>query len=224
MTLLEDFSQELPRSDLSRRRIRSAIVFVIAMIVSALLLGFLFDLGPDLPLESVLSDVGDFPADHIWINSSEPLSLYNQLSKHVVVVFFCRLSTLTDLQYFSRLEAIHEEFMEEPFVVIAVIQTEETSVDELHGLVEDWGIEFPVIIDNQGTVSSRFNVSSFPSVIVLDSRARVSARFYVGWEKADLRGIVDDLLQQVRAMRYSQINVYHPDGGTYIPSSLPQEN
>jgi len=224
VTFLENYSQELPRSELSRKRIRSAILFVIAMIASAVFLGFLFDLGPDLPEECVLSDVGDFPGDHIWFNSNEPLSLYDQLSRHVVVVFFCRLSTLTDLQYFSRLEAIHEEFLEEPFVIIAAIQTEETSIDELRDIVEDWGIEFPVIIDNRGTVSGRFNVSTFPALLVLDSRARVSARFYAGWEKADLRGIVDDLLQQFRAMRYSQIDVYHPDGGSFIPNSVHQEN
>lgn len=189
------------------------------MIASAFLLGFLFDLGPDLPDECVLTDVEDFPGDHIWLNSSEPLSLYDQLSRHVVVLFFCKLSTLTDLQYFSRLEAIHQEFMEEPFAVVAIIQTEETSIDELRGIVEDWGIEFPVIIDNREAVSSHFNVSTFPSVLVLDSRARISARFYAGWEKADLRGIVDDLLQQLSAMRFSQIVVYHPDGGSFIPGS-----
>ena len=220
MILLEEYSHELPRSELSRKRIRSGIVFSLAMIVSAFFIGFLFDLGPESQVENVLSDVGDFPADHIWFNSSEPISLYDQLSKHVVIVFFCRLSTLSDLQYFSRLEAIHEEFFEEPFAVIAAIQTDETSIDELHSLVEDWGIEFPVIIDNRGAVSSRFNVSTFPSVLALDSRARVSARFYVGWEKADLRGIVVDLLQQLRAMRYSQIVVFHPDGGAFIPSSV----
>lgn len=224
MIPLEDYSHELPRSELSRKRIRSGIVFAAAMIASAFFLGFLFDLGPDPQVQTVLSDVGDFPADHIWINSNEPLSLYDQLSRHVVVVFFCRLSTLNNLQYFSRLEAIHEEFFEEPFAVIAAIQTDETSIDELHSIVEDWGIEFPVIIDNTGTVSDRFNVSSFPSVLVLDSRAQVSARFYVGWEKADLRGIVDDLLSQLRAMRYSQIVVYQPDGGSFIPNSEHQNN
>ncbi|NOQ21566.1 MAG: redoxin domain-containing protein [Candidatus Aegiribacteria sp.] len=224
MILLENYSHELPRSELSRKRIRSGIIFVIAMIGSAFFLGFLFDLGSEPQEEYVLSDVEDFPGDHIWFNSNEPLSLYDQLSRHVVVVFFCRLSTLTDLQYFSRLEAIHEEFIEEPFAVIAVIQTEETSIDELRSIIKDWGIEFPVIIDNTGTVSSRFNVNAFPSVLVLDSRARVSARFYVGWEKADLRGIVDDLLQQLRAMRYSQIVVYRPDGGSFIPNSIHQGN
>lgn len=224
MTLLEDYSQELPRSEFSRRRRRSSIRFIIAMIATAFLIGFLFDLGPEPPVDNLLSDVGDFPGDHIWFNTIEPLSLYNQLSRHVVVVFFCRLSTLSDLQYISKLEEIQKEFIEEPLVVIAAVQTEETSIEELRSIVEDWGIELPVIIDNRGTVSHRFNVSSYPSLLVLDARARVSARFYAGWEKADLRGIVDDLLQQLKAMHYTLIEVYHPDGGCFVPNSIPSEN
>jgi len=218
MATLDDYSHELPRSELSRKRTRSTILFIAAMVLAAFCIGFLFDLGPEPPVENVLSNVGDFPGDHIWFNTSEPLSLYDQLSRHVVVVFFCRLSTLSDLQYLSRLEDIQEEFNEEPLVVVASIQMESDSIDELQNVIEDWGIEFPVIIDDHGTVSHRFNVNTFPSLIVLDSRARVSARFYVGWEKADLRGIIDDLLQQFRAMRYSQFVYYHPDGGSFIPS------
>jgi peroxiredoxin len=218
VTLLKDYSQELPKSDLTRRRMRSAVIFIIAMIATAFLISFLFDLGPELPVQNVLSAVGDFPADHIWLNASEPLNLYDQLSKHVVVIFFCKLSTLSDLQYFSRLEQIQEEFSDEPLAVITAIQTEETSIDELRGIVEDWGIEFPVIIDNRGIVSNRFNVCSSPSLLVLDARARVAARFYTGWEEADLRGIVNDLLQQLRAMRFSSIEIYHSDGGFYVPN------
>lgn len=217
MTFLKYYSQELPKSDLNRRRVRSTVIFIVAMIATAFLIGFLFDLGPEPPVENVLSNVGDFPVDHIWLNASEPLSLYDQLSKHVVVIFFCRLSTLSDLQYFSRLEQIQKEFSDEPLTVITAVQTDETSIDELLGSVEDWGIEFPVIIDNRGIVSNRFNVCSSPSLLVLDARARVSARFYAGWEEADLRGIVKDLLQQLRAMRFSTIEIYHSDGGSYIP-------
>jgi peroxiredoxin len=218
MFSLDDYSNEMPRSELSRKRTRSTILFIAAMVVAAFCIGFLFDLGPEPPVENVLSNVGDFPADHIWFNTSEPLSLYNQLSRHVVVVFFCRLSTLSDLQYLSRLEDIQIEFQEEPLVVVACIQMESDSINELRNIIDDWGIEFPVIIDDHGTVSHRFDVSTFPSLVVLDSRARVSARFYVGWEKADLRGIVDDLLQQLRAMRYSQFTSFKPDGGCFIPS------
>ena len=75
-----------------------------------------------------------------------------------------------------------------------------------------------MIIDNRGIVSNRFDVTSSPSLLVLDARARVAARFYAGWEKADLEGIVDDLLQQLRAMRFSTIDIYHSDGGSYVPN------
>jgi len=224
VTLLKEYSKELAKSELIRRRQRSAVRFIIAMIAAAFLIGFLFDLGPEPPRENVLSNVGDFPDNHIWLNTSEPLSLYDQLNKHIVVIFFCRLSTLSDLQYFSRLEQIQEEFREEPLVVITAVQTDETSIDNLHGIIEDWGIEFPVIIDNQGIVANRFDVTTSPSLLVLNSRARVAARFYVGWERADLRGIVYDLLHQLRAMRYPMLEIFHPDGGSYDPCSLHSES
>ena len=224
MTTPEDYSQELPRSSLSRRRTRSTIVFLAVMVAVAFLIGFLFDLGPEQPASEVLSDVGDFPADHVWFNTSEPLSLYNQLSRHVVVIFFCNLETLSDLEYCQRLESLQEEFMEQPMAVVAVVSTAETSVDELWETIGDWGIDFPVVIDNQGMVCRRFNVGTIPALLVLDARARVSARFFMGWDRADLRGIVEDLMQQLRAMRYTDIHIFHPDGGRYIPENLPGDS
>lgn len=221
MTAPEEYSQELPRSSLSRRRTRSTILFLAVMVAVAFLIGFLFDLGPEQHASEVLSDVGDFPADHVWFNTSEPLSLYNQLSRHVVVIFFCNLETMSDLEYCQRLESLQEEFREQPMAVVAVVDTPETSVDELWETVRDWGIDFPVVIDNQGMVSRRFNVGTIPALLVLDARARVSARFFMGWDRADLRGIVEDLMQQLRAMRYTDIHIFHPDGGRYIPENLP---
>lgn len=217
MTPSEDYSSELPRSALSRSRIRSTILFLAVMLLVAFLIGFLFDLGPEPPEEVVLSDVGDFPAGHNWFNTSSPLSLYDQLSRHVVVIFFCGLETLVDVEYCRRLEDLDEEFREQPLAVIVSVRTEETSLEELEDMVTDWGIDLPVIIDNQGMVARRFHVSTFPALLVLDARARVSARFYIGWDRADLRGIVEDLLQQLRAMRYRDIQIFRPDGGSYLP-------
>lgn len=218
MTPSEDYSSELPRSDLSRSRIRSTVLFLAVMLVIAFLIGFLFDLGPEPPEEVLLSDVGDFPSGHTWFNTSRPLSLYDQLSRHVVVIFFCGLETLGDVEYCRRLEDLDEEFREQPLAVVLSVRTEETSTEELEDMVTDWGIDLPVIIDNQGMVAGRFNVSTLPALLVLDARARVSARFYIGWDRADLRGIVEDLLQQLRAMRYRGIRIFHPDGGRYLPA------
>ena len=227
MTEPEDYSKELPRTELSRRKARSTVLFLVAMLAVALFIGFVFNLGPETPVEQVLSDVGDFPGDHAWFNTSRPLSLYDQLSRHVVVLFFCRLNTLSDLEYFSRLEEIQNEFREQPLAVIAVLRTDSRSASNLQNTINDWGIDFPVIIDHTGAVSDRFSVSASPALIVLDARARISARFFMGWDKADLRGIVNDLLQQLRAMRYHDTVIFNPDGGNYVPDSFhadPESN
>ncbi|MCK5065158.1 MAG: redoxin domain-containing protein [Candidatus Fermentibacteraceae bacterium] len=224
MSLLEDYSKDLPMTSLGRKKIRSTVLFLLALMITAFLLSFLFALSPAPPTESILSDVDDFPSEHIWFNSSEPLSLYSQLRRHVVIVFFCRMSTLSDVQYFTRLQDIQTEFRERPLVVVIALETVETSIDELESIVTDWGIDFPVIVDNRGIVSNRFNVSSYPSLLVLDTQARVSARFYTGWEQANLKGIVEDLLQLEGAMRSLQGQIFRPDGESFIPNSLRVES
>ncbi|MCD4847011.1 MAG: redoxin domain-containing protein [Candidatus Aegiribacteria sp.] len=224
MILLEDYSKDLPMTSLGRKKIRSTALFLLALVLSAFLISFLFSLNPEPPSESILSDVDDFPREHIWFNSSEPLSIYNQLRRHVVVVFFCRMSTLSDVQYFTLLKEIQTEFEEQPLVVVIALETSESSIEELESIVNDWGIDFPVIVDNRGIVSNRFNVSSYPALLVLDSQARVSARFYTGWEQADLKGIVEDLLQLEGAMRPSPSPVFRPDGESFIPNSLRAES
>ena len=224
MSILEDYSKDLPMTSLGRKKLRSTALFLMALVATAFLISFLFSLSPDPPRESILSDVDDFPQEHIWFNSSEPLSIYNQLRRHVVVIFFCRMSTLSDVQYFTLLQEIQTEFEEQPFVVVIALETSETSIEELESIVNDWGIDFPLIVDNRGIVSSRFNVSSYPSLLVLDSQARVSARFYTGWEQTDLKGIVEDLLQLEGAMRPAPGPIFRPDGKSFIPNSLRAES
>jgi peroxiredoxin len=224
MIFLEDYSKDLPMTSLGRKKLRSTILFFLALVATAFLISFLFSLSPEPPSESILSDVDDFPREHVWFNSSEPLSIYNQLRRHVIVIFFCRMSTLSDVQYFTMLQEIQTEFEEQPLVVVIALETSETSIKELEDIVIDWGIDFPVIVDNRGIVSNRFNVSSYPSLLVLDSQARVSARFYTGWEQADLKGIVEDLLRLEGAMRSSPGPIFRPDGESFIPNSLRVES
>jgi len=218
---MEDYSGDLPKTELVRKQIRSTILFALALVAAALLIGSLFRLGPTPPDTGILTYVGDFPSDHIWFNTSEPLSVYNQLSQHVSVLFFCELSALSDLQYLSRLEELDEYYSDLPLAVIVILVSSETDVSELTTTVETWGVDFPIIIDSSELVSQRFRVSTYPAVLVLDSKATVSTRFYAGWEEADLQGIVGDLFEQGTAMRNLSTTPFEPDGGTYFPEPDP---
>ena len=203
-----------------QRRIRSAVFFGIAAILTAVLISYLFKLGPERPDTRILTYVGDFPQSHIWMNTSEPLSVYEQLQKHIIVIFFSRFSSLADVDYLSRLEELDQSYPENPIAIIVVLADDASSPDQLAETVDDWGVHFPIIVDRDGEVSSSFSVSAIPALLILDTRARVSARFYSGWEQADLRGIVGDLLEQGTAMRSLAGVKFAPDGGSYLPDTI----
>ncbi len=217
---MNDYSTELPRTELGRRKTRAMILFGLVLLVTAFAIAYLFRLGPEPPPEIILTDVDDFPEGHVWINADEPLSVYDELRRHVVVILFCELATLDDLAAVERLEGVSDAFSGEPLATIMVLRTDETDPAILEDTVTDWGIEFPVVIDHAGMVSGRFEVGSYPVLLILDAQSRVSARYYSGWEQADITGIVEDLLQQGRAMRMSAPHVFQPGRGVHVPDSL----
>jgi hypothetical protein len=220
---LIDFRNDLPQSDFMKRRIRSAVLFSIAAILTAMGISYLFTLGPKPPPTQILTYVGDFPGDLIWLNTSAPLSVYEQLQNHIIVIFFSRFSNLADVEYLNRLEELNLSYPDNPLAIVVVLEDEQSDPGELMRTVETWGVFFPVIVDATGEVSSSFGVSSTPALVVLDTKARVSARFYSGWEQADLKGIVGDLLEQGTATRSLAVTRFTPDGGSFFPDSIQSE-
>jgi len=217
---LMSFRSDLRQTEFMKSRIRSGLIFSVAAILTALGISYLFTLGPKPPDTRILTYVGDFPEDHIWLNTSDPLSVYRQLQNHIIIIFFSRFSNLADVEYLDRLEELNQSYPENPLSIIVVLEDEVSDPGELQQTVDAWGVFFPVIVDQDGGVSSSFGVSAIPALVVLDSRARISARFYSGWEQADLRGIVGDLLEQGTAMRSLALTKYIPDGGSSFPDSI----
>lgn len=217
---MADYRSDLPLTEYMKKRIRSGVLFFFAAVLTAMGISYLFTLGPDTPDTRILTYVGDFPAEHIWLNTSEPLSVYRQLQNHIIVVYFSGFTNLSDVEYLSRLEELDLSYPDSPVCVVVVLEDEESDSTALRQTVDTWGVVFPVIVDRSGAVSASFGVSSLPALVVLDSKARVSARFYSGWEQADLRGIVSDLLEQGTAMRSLAPTRFVPDGGASFPDSL----
>jgi len=217
---LNEFRRDLRKTEFVKMRIRSTVIFSIAALLTAVGISYLFKLGPEPPDTRILMYVGDFPEGHAWMNTSEPLSVYGQLQKHIIVIFFSEFSNLADVDYLNRLEELDQSYPESPLSIVVVFEGEESDPVELERMVDAWGVFFPVIVDNDGLVSSSFGVSAVPALVVLDSRARVSARFYSGWEQADLRGIVGDLLEQGTAMRCLAGVRFVPDGGSVFPETF----
>lgn len=218
---MNQYSDELPKTYEHRRRILARFAFAGVALLSALGLAVLFTLQGDPPAPTErYQAVGDFDGEHIWFNTSRPLSLYDQYRGHIIVVHFCRFETLSAVEDLSKLRRLNQEFEDAPVGMVVVYRTDTTELTSLHSTVRGWGLEFPIIVDDCGDVSENFGVTAYPAVIVLGTHKRISARFYVGWQEADLQGIVADLLGEGNASANIAREPFIPDGGEYVPPRL----
>ncbi|MBD3368733.1 redoxin domain-containing protein [Candidatus Fermentibacteria bacterium] len=204
-----------------KRQILSRWLFGVAVVVAAGGLAVIYRLQDGSPPSTErYQSVGDFPEGHVWFNTAEPISLYDQLTGHVVVVHFCEFTHLSDVQDLTKLRDLRDEFEEMPISVIVVYRTDQTDLDSLQRTVDSWEVGFPIVVDHEGTISDNFGVSSFPAVLALGTHKRVSAKYYTGWQRVDLQGVVNDLIQEAVASRSIARYRFEPERGRYVPPGM----
>lgn len=210
----------LPRTEIHRQRARSAFVFGLAVLLSALGLGYLFSLKREPPNTERFAAVGDFPERHAWFNTQEPLSLYRELSGHVVLLLFSDFTRLLDAAGLERLQRLYEDLETSPVAVVTVFVSSVEDPDSWRATIAAWGIGFPVIVDHDGMVMTNFGVRETPQLVVLDAHARVVARYGAEWRNADLEGLISDLTAEGVASRALAYQPFRALPGEYVPPAL----
>lgn len=220
---LEKDDGGLPLTDFHRQRIRSAVIFGLAVLLSAFGLGYLFSLKKEPPNTERFAAVGDFPEGHAWFNTQAPLSLYHELSGHVVLLLFCDFTRLSDAAGLERLQRLHEDLASSPVAVVTVFVRPEAGPDSWRTTIAAWGIGFPVIVDHDGMVMTHFGVGETPQLVVLDTHARVVARYGSEWRDADLEGLISDIMVEGVASRTLSDRPFRAGPGEYVPPGLAGE-
>ena len=212
------------QTELSRRLTRSRVLFGLALAAACVLLAYLFSLGRRQESPERFNTVGDFPAGYVWLNTAEPLSLYDQLSRHVILVLFCEFTSLIDVQELTALQSLLDEFAESPVAVVVAYASASQDLDSLTAAIGTWGITFPVVVDSDGGIAENFLVREYPTFLLLETRGRIAARYSADWYLQDLTGLVEDLLSQGIASRSLAHEPYVPDPeALYVPEPLPWE-
>jgi peroxiredoxin len=71
------------------------------------------------------------------------------------------------------MQRVFETYRDQNFVILAVNATHQDSPIKASEFVEEFKLTFPILFDNNGTVTSQYQVSSFPSSFFVDTKGFV---------------------------------------------------
>ena len=94
------------------------------------------------------------------------------------------------------MEALHQEFQDKPFVVLAVNEWENTD------LVFPWIGQltrfpgFPILFDQEGVVAEQYGIQGLPTTVIIDRQGRIVYRAVGGrdFDHPEVRRVINDLL------------------------------
>ncbi len=205
--MFKQFKRDLKDSEYNRARFKSFVLFAVGVVVFTLIAGFLFRQSPARRPTGRSDIASDFP-EGVWFNTAEPLSLYDQLRGHVVVVLFNDFNTLADLEDITHFSELNRTFHDQPVFGLVVLAGRETATAD--SLVGQWQIDFPVLADPDSTAMGVFGIRALPGVLVIDATARVAARYYEDWQCIPLEAVIQDLLDQGASARSLTNEKYIP--------------
>ena len=205
--MLKQLKRDLRDSEHKKHQVKGLFFFAVSVVVFTLIAGFLFKQSPS-PRPTGRSDIAsDFP-EGVWFNTSEPLSLYNQLKGHVVVVLFNDFNTLSDLEDMVGFCELNDIFADQ--LVISLVVSAGRDVSATDSLVSQWEIDFPVLADPDSLAMHSFGIRALPGVLLINTTGTVAARYYEDWQNISLEAVILDLLDQGEATRSLANEKYIP--------------
>jgi cytochrome c biogenesis protein CcdA/thiol-disulfide isomerase/thioredoxin len=124
-----------------------------------------------------LKDYGVAPeitGGQTWINS-EPLTMESLRGK-VVLIDFWTYSCINCIRTLPYLTAWHDKYVDDGLVIVGVHSPEfefEKKLENVQEAVDDFGIEYPVVQDNDFVIWRNYNNRYWPAKYLVDAEGRV---------------------------------------------------
>jgi peroxiredoxin len=149
-------------------------------------------IGLEAPLTNIQS--GSFaPKFSLKALDGKEYSLDSLATRGPVVIAFFKISCPVCQFTFPFLQRIADRFAGQHVSIIGVSQDDERSTAEFN---KEFGIKFPVLLDQRGyPVSNAYGLTNVPTIFLIGTDRKVEVSC-MGFDKAALEQIVNELAQQ----------------------------
>lgn len=92
---------------------------------------------------------------------------------------------------------LKEKFSDQPFEILAIDMAEEKADVEAFIKRHNIKVNFPILLDNEGTVIEQWMVSAVPTTFIIDPKGKIQYALYGGleWDNDEVVSIISGLLK-----------------------------
>ena len=127
-----------------------------------------------MPVEPGVVNAPEFPPDLDWLNTDRPLSI-SELRGRIILLDFWTYCCINCMHVLPDLKKLEHKYADE-LVVIGVHSAKflaERQTENIRQAILRYGIEHPVINDNQMSVWQEYAARAWPTLILIDPRGKV---------------------------------------------------
>jgi peroxiredoxin len=114
------------------------------------------------------------PAFNLITTTGERVSL-NQYHGQVIVIDFWQTWCVPCIEAIPHLKSLQDKYRAKGLVVLGVTdRLDQEGVSTLRQFAREYAINYPLLIDEQGTVTAQYAISGYPHVFIIDKNGRVA--------------------------------------------------
>lgn len=151
-----------------------------------------------LPDQSFPAPNPTFEGATRWLQS-QPLSLSDELKGKVVLVDFWTYTCINCIRTFPYLKSWYKEYKDDGFVIVGVHTPEfefEKDTDNVEQAMKDFGIEYPVVQDNDYRIWQSYENRYWPAHYLIDREGKVRYTHFGEGKYDETEDVIRTLLKE----------------------------
>lgn len=124
------------------------------------------------------------------------IRLENYLGRGPIIIDFWATWCKPCVKNLSKLQKLYDEYKDQGLIILAINEDGPRSLSKVEPFAKSLGLEFPILLDENRDVALKYQVSGFPTTLVIDTNKEIvlSLRGYRPGDEENIRAKIEQLM------------------------------